>query len=65
MHPQLQTIVDEFEAASERLTSLCATTPADRWGERVHPDRWSVAECVALRSSLPSTPGSATTSTLA
>lgn len=47
MHPQLQAIVDEFEAASERLARLCATTPAGHWGERVHPDRWSVAECVA------------------
>lgn len=47
MHPQLQTVIDEFGAASMRLRRLRDTVPADRWTERPTPDSWSVAECVA------------------
>src|SRR5688572_1558736 len=47
MHPQLQTIVDEFESAERRFDALVGAVPADRWPQRSDPDRWSVAECIA------------------
>ena len=47
MHPQLQTIADEYESAQERLRRLVQTVPAGRWTERPEPERWSIAECVA------------------
>ena len=47
MHPQLQTIADEFESARTRLHELVRRTPAPHWQERADPDRWSMAECVA------------------
>ena len=46
MHPQLQTIVDEFDAATSRLDALVASAPHDAWFSRIDPDRWSVGECV-------------------
>ena len=47
MHPQLQRIADEYRGAQRRLHDLVGTIPAERWGRRSDPDRWSVAECVA------------------
>ncbi len=47
MHPQLQEIIDEFEAALERLRRLAATVPEADWPKRPEPHRWSVSECVA------------------
>jgi DinB superfamily len=47
MHPQLEALVGEFGSASERLHALVATVPAERWGQRPEPDRWSIGECVA------------------
>jgi DinB superfamily len=47
VHPQLQAIVDEFEAARARLHELVRRTPEPQWHKRADPDRWSMAECVA------------------
>jgi len=47
MHPQLQAIADEFHFATARLHALTRAVPAERWPVRRHPERWSVAECVA------------------
>lgn len=47
MHPQLQAISNELEAASARLARLHTTVPAERWAQRKDPRRWSVVECVA------------------
>jgi hypothetical protein len=47
MHPQLQQIVDEFDAALERLERLVATVSEAEWPQRPEPHRWSVSECVA------------------
>ena len=47
MHPQLQSIADEYRAAGERLRKLASVAPEQWWTRRAHPDRWSVAECVA------------------
>jgi hypothetical protein len=47
MQPQLETILQEFRSARDRLHRLRQTVPADRWPERAAPNRWSVAECVA------------------
>ena len=47
MHPQLQAIADEFTSASHRLHRLIDIVPAERWGARADPDRWSIAECIA------------------
>jgi hypothetical protein len=44
---QLEALVAEFEGAQHRLHRLAATLPESRWAVRAHPDRWSVAECVA------------------
>ena len=47
MHPQLQVIADEYRGAERRLHDLVRAIPAERWGRRSDPERWSVAECVA------------------
>ncbi|HEV2750909.1 MAG TPA: DinB family protein [Gemmatimonadales bacterium] len=47
MHPQLQAIADEYRDAQKRLRELARAIPAERWGRRSDPNRWSVAECVA------------------
>lgn len=47
IHPQLQALVDEFEAAHDRLRQLARTVPEVAWTRRPDPARWSVAECVA------------------
>jgi hypothetical protein len=46
LHPQLQTIFDEFLAAGERLGHLAVEVPDDMWGIRPGPGSWSVSECV-------------------
>ncbi|HVH66279.1 MAG TPA: DinB family protein [Gemmatimonadales bacterium] len=47
MHPQLELIADEYRNAQARLDALARAIPAERWGRRSDPERWSVAECVA------------------
>jgi hypothetical protein len=47
LHPQLQSIADEFTAAQARLHRLVEAVPTARWAERADPQRWSAAECVA------------------
>ena len=47
MHPQLQLVADEYRSAQARLNDLVRAVPAQRWGRRSDPARWSVAECVA------------------
>lgn len=47
MHPQLEAVARDFEAASARLTRLAVVVPADWWTRRADPRRWSMAECVA------------------
>ena len=47
MHIQLQSILDQFDAAQNRLHRLTDGLTETRWAERVDPARWSVAECVA------------------
>ena len=47
MHTQLQTILDQFDAAQARLHRLADDLTETRWAERADPDRWSVAECLA------------------
>jgi len=46
MQPQLQSIVASLESQRAHLHALAANTPADRWGKRADPNRWSVGECV-------------------
>jgi hypothetical protein len=47
MHPQLQAVIDDFDAAQRRLHALAASAPAEMWAQRPDPRRWSAAECVA------------------
>lgn len=47
MHPQLEAIAADYEAARERLHRLARETPAKVWTRRPQPSRWSMAECVA------------------
>jgi hypothetical protein len=47
MHPQLQTIIDDYRAATARFALLRTRLPAERWPLRCDPARWSAAECVA------------------
>jgi hypothetical protein len=46
VHPQLQEIVEDFEAARRRLHALAAAVPEETWSRRPAPDHWSAAECV-------------------
>jgi hypothetical protein len=46
MHPQLEAVVGELEAARARLHRLADQLPDARWKSRPAPDRWSAAECV-------------------
>jgi hypothetical protein len=46
MHPQLQSIVAEFENGRDRLHRLADVVPPERWTVRPGPERWSVAECI-------------------
>ena len=47
MHTQLQTILDQFDAAQARLHRLADDLTETRWAERADPVGWSVSECVA------------------
>lgn len=47
MHPQLQSVEQEFATARSRFLRLMAATADARWARRPAPDQWSVAECVA------------------
>lgn len=47
MHPQLQEVVDDFDAALARLHRLVATTTEEEWQRRPDAGGWSAAECVA------------------
>lgn len=47
MHPQLQSVTDEFAAAQKRLHVLAASIPEEWWTRRADPARWSMGECVA------------------
>lgn len=47
MHIQLQSVVNEFRDASERLQRLVLDASGELWSQRLQADRWSVAECVA------------------
>jgi hypothetical protein len=47
MHPQIQLLADEFDAARHRLRDLVKVTPDAYWTRRPDPDRWSMAECIA------------------
>ena len=47
LHPQLDAIVSQLEAAQGRLHQLEARTSAAQWGRRAAPDSWSIGECVA------------------
>jgi hypothetical protein len=45
--PQLQAIIQDFEAAQQRLHKLAERVSAEIWNQRPTPGRWSIAECVA------------------
>jgi hypothetical protein len=47
VHPQLELIAGDYREAQARLDALVRVIPAERWGRRSDPERWSVAECVA------------------
>lgn len=47
MQGQLAAIVEEFQAAQQRLDRLVAAVPEEKWEVREDPARWSVAECIA------------------
>jgi hypothetical protein len=47
MHPQLQEIVDDYEAARGRLHALAGALSGEAWSRRPAPECWSAAECVA------------------
>jgi hypothetical protein len=47
VHPELQSVVEEFESALVRLRALRDKAPATKWESRSEPERWSVGECVA------------------
>lgn len=46
MHPQLQSILEELDAATARLRRLAAGLTDDGWTHRPAPGRWSPSECV-------------------
>jgi hypothetical protein len=47
MHPQLQSLLDQFEAASARLHRLVGAHDGAAWSRRPPSGGWSAAECVA------------------
>jgi hypothetical protein len=47
LHPQLDAIVAQLEAAQHRFHQLEARTPEAMWGKRATPDSWSIGECIA------------------
>ena len=46
MHPQIQEIIDDCDAAQQRLRALAKRVPDDRWGERGPGGGWSPSECI-------------------
>ncbi len=47
MQIQLASIIDQFDAAQDRVHRLAEDLTEEQWAERNDPARWSVAECVA------------------
>lgn len=47
MHPALQTLVDQFDAAQRRLHQLRGDFADELWARRPPAGGWSAAECVA------------------
>lgn len=47
MQDQLSKIIEQFEAARQRVDRLAVATTERRWVMRRDPKRWSVAECIA------------------
>jgi DinB family protein len=47
VHPQLEAIVTDFEAARARLHALDGRLNPDAWLRRPSAEQWSPAECVA------------------
>jgi hypothetical protein len=47
VHAQLSAIVDDLQAAEERVHLLRRWLPRDGWSARQAPGRWSPAECIA------------------
>jgi uncharacterized damage-inducible protein DinB len=44
MHPRLAELLDYLDAQRASVLDAAAALPAERWGVRPAPDRWSVAE---------------------
>lgn len=47
MHAQLQSLIDDYQRATERLHRLRGAVSPNRWAERPASGGWSVAECIA------------------
>jgi len=47
MHPQLEKIIADFGAASERLRRISTSYTHEDWSRAPEPGSWSAAECVA------------------
>jgi hypothetical protein len=47
LHQQLAAIVDDLQAARERLCALREALPLPAWQQRPGPGRWSPAECIS------------------
>lgn len=47
VHPEMESLAEEFLEALDRLHLLAEGIAANRWAHRTDPRRWSVAECVA------------------
>ena len=47
MHAQLEAIVDDLQAAEQRLHRLHRSLPRDAWSHPRNPAQWSPVECVA------------------
>lgn len=46
LHPQLETVSNEFGAAQTRVHRLVGVVPEAAWTRRPDPGRWSIAECI-------------------
>jgi uncharacterized damage-inducible protein DinB len=44
MHPRLAELLAYLDAQRSRVLGAAAELPAEKWGQRPAPDRWSVAE---------------------
>jgi hypothetical protein len=47
VHPQLNAVISDLQAAEQRLRTLRGELPDDVWGRRPQTGQWSPAECVA------------------